>query len=251
MDPGPGELLRTLGRSARVWVGAGRHEVHEEWWLALSGEANADFNLACCWSASTLVLTEYCLRPVLDQAKPGIIMLVGAGLASAQTLVDAGWVSVGAMPLMLLRPLSPRRRGVADARPLVMKELSLARELLADAFGLDQPSAAIALPDSVVESDVFRLWGLFDFGRLMAIVTIVREKGLAVVWSMATRRESQGQGLGRQLLEEVLRSQFDEGVAGSLLSSSKAGEKLYRGLGYSVVDYLQLWSRPRWVLGSS
>jgi hypothetical protein len=40
-------------------------------------------------------------------------------------------------------------------------------------------------------------------------------------------------------------------VVGSLLHSSVAGERLYRQLGFSVVEYLQLWSRPRWVLGAA
>ena len=84
---------------------------------------------------------------------------------------------------------------------------------------------------------------------MVASVTIAVEDGLAVVWSMATRSECQGRGYGRRLLETVLRHQFDRGATGSLLHSSVAGERLYRSLGYAVVDYLQLWSRPRWVLG--
>lgn len=251
MDAEPGELLRTLGRSARAWSSSGRHEVNEESWVALSGEASPDFNLACCWSANAAVLTDHCLRPVLDEGKPGVIMLAGAGLATAQTLVDAGWVSVGATPLMLLRQLTPARGGVTDVRPLTESELPLARETLVDAFGLDPPAANVALPDSVVASGDFQLWGLFDDGQLESIVTIVKEEGLAVIWSMATRRESQGRGFGRQLLDEVLPRQFESGVTGSLLYSSRAGEKLYRGLGYGVVDFLQRWSRPRWVLASS
>jgi hypothetical protein len=34
-----------------------------------------------------------------------------------------------------------------------------------------------------------------------------------------------------------------------LLQSSAAGESLSRSVGYEVVEYWQVWSRPRWVLG--
>jgi len=49
-------------------------------------------------------------------------------------------------------------------------------------------------------------------------------------------------------LVAVLEAQRARGAGGSLLLATRAGEPLYRSVGYSVVDYLQLWSRPRWVL---
>jgi hypothetical protein len=36
------------------------------------------------------------MQPILDPGRAGIVMLADACLATAQTLVDAGWVSVGA-----------------------------------------------------------------------------------------------------------------------------------------------------------
>jgi ribosomal protein S18 acetylase RimI-like enzyme len=68
---------------------------------------------------------------------------------------------------------------------------------------------------------------------------------------MATRSDCQGRGYGRRLLEAVFDHQFEEGATGSLLHSSVAAERLYRQLGFTVVEYLQLWSRPRWVLGAA
>ena len=83
----------------------------------------------------------------------------------------------------------------------------------------------------------------------MSCVTTVIEDGRVVVWSMATRTESQKRGYGRRLLDSVLVRQSEAGGAGSLLQSSAAGENLYRSVGYEVVEYWQVWSRPRWVLG--
>jgi ribosomal protein S18 acetylase RimI-like enzyme len=84
---------------------------------------------------------------------------------------------------------------------------------------------------------------------LVSSFTSVVEDGLVVVWSMATRVECQGRGYGRRLLEAALSSELEQGAVGSLLQSSAAGKKLYRSLGYTDVEYWQLWSRPRWVMG--
>jgi GNAT superfamily N-acetyltransferase len=249
MATSPSDLGRTLGSAARLWSAPGCHEVHDQWWLALSGERNVNYNLACCLSGDPDVLEQRCLQPVLDQGRPGIIMLGGAGLATAQKLVDAGWVSVGALPLMLLAALPDDASPSAGVRALGPGDLAPARELLAECYGLDDQTAAAAIPDRVVGGSDVGAWGLWEDGRLMSVVTIAVDDSLAVVWSMATRPECQGRGYGRRLLAPVLQEQISRGATGSLLHSSVAGEALYRGLGYTVVEYLQLWSRPRWVLG--
>ena len=84
-----------------------------EWWVALSGEKSVTYNVACCQSADADVLTERCLQPVLDLGRPATIMLAGPGLATAQTLADLGWVTVAALPLMVLAAPS---RSDDDAR---------------------------------------------------------------------------------------------------------------------------------------
>jgi ribosomal protein S18 acetylase RimI-like enzyme len=245
------DLLTTLGSSARIWAQSGRHEVHPEWWIALSGQSNVGMNMACCQSSNPAVLKEHCLQQILENAKPGIILLGGPGLSTAQSLVDVGWVTVNAMPLMLLTSPPATGPDKSSVDLLTLDELPLARKLLADTLALDAAGAEALLPDSVIGSNDKWAWGLKEAGQLISTVTIVREGDLAVVWSMATRSESRGRGHGRRLLEVVLHDQFDSGAQGSLLHSSKAGESLYRSLGYSVVEYLQLWSRPRWVLGSA
>ncbi len=246
-----GDLLRSYGVSTTLWAGANRHEVGDEWWVALSGASIVGFNVVCCWSSSEDDLQQRCVQPLLDLKKPGIVMLAGPGLASAQLLADSGWVVVGVTPLMLLTAESLDQDGDLAVRPLNSAELPPARAILAEAFRMDEAGASIALPDSVMERDDERVWGLFEEDLLVAMVVIVNTGGKAVVWSMATPTERQGSGLGRRLLRTVLREEFSRGAEASLLSSSKAGERLYRSLGYEVVDYLQLWSRPRWVLGAS
>jgi GNAT superfamily N-acetyltransferase len=249
------DLWRILGSSARLWAAPDHHVLMPDSWLAFSGEANVNYNVACCRAPSTAILTEQCLQPVLELGKPAIIMLAGAGLASAQKLADAHWVTVGALPLMALHKSSARltvetgSSAETGGRALEKQELPLARQLLAATYGLDDASAAAAAPDRAVENADTAVWGLYDEGRLVSCATTVVEDGWVVLWSMATRPESQGRGYGRRLLRTALSVAFENGASGALLHSSVAGEKLYRSLGYEVVEYWQLWSRPRWVIG--
>ena len=82
----------------------------------------------------------------------------------------------------------------------------------------------------------------------MSCITGVLQDDMVVLWSMATRAECQRQGHGGRLLEAMLSQQLADGAVGALLHASEAGEGLYRRLGFAVVEYLQLWSRPRWAL---
>ncbi len=249
MGRNPIDLRRDLGAAARLWSSPDHHAVGQAWWTAFSGELSVTYNVACCQSSDNDVLVDRCLQPLLDLKKPGIIMLAGPGLATAQKLADAGWVGVGALPLMLLTELLPPGHPESDVRPLTEEDLPEARDLLADTYGLSDAAAAAAVPLRAVEDPTLGVWGLFDQGRMVSSFTGATEDGLVVVWSMATGRHAQGNGYGRRLLDAALRSRFEAGAEGSLLQSSAAGEKLYRGLGYQVVEYWQLWSRPRWVMG--
>jgi GNAT superfamily N-acetyltransferase len=247
-------LWRTLGAAARLWADPTLWSVGDQQWRAFSDQRNVNYNLACCHTGSAEVLTRACLEPLLERKKPGIIMLSGPGLAAAPRLREAEWVCVGALPLMVLAapasalaPSGPPESGVVR---LDGDALAPARALVADTYGLDDASAAAAYPDRVVEDGDMGLWGLYSGDRLVSTVSTVVEGGLVVVWSMATRADSQRQGHGRRLLAAVLDRQFAAGASGSLLNSSAAGERLYRALGYRTVEYLQLWSRPRWVLAS-
>lgn len=251
MADSPHDLWRVLGRAARIWAQSGELEVGDDWWVAFSGQRCVDYNLACCHSADAEVLTGKCLEPALGLRKPAIIMLSGPGLATAQSLAGQGWVSVGALPLMVVGRPDISGRSTAGAGPLSVDELPAARRLLADTYGLDDSSAAVAIPDRAVDEGDQSVWGFRADGDLVSCVTTVRQDGLVVIWSMATRSDCQGRGYGRRLLEAVFDRQFEEGATGSLLHSSVAAERLYRQLGFTVVEYLQLWSRPRWVLGAA
>jgi len=245
----PTALWRVLGKAGHLWARPELLDVQEDWWTAFSGQRNLNYNLACCHSSSRDTLVERCLEPTLALKQPAVIMLSGPGLANAQQLVDSGWVTVGSLPLMALSELASSPPPAGGARPLTLGELEAARELLGECYGLDHATAAAAFPDAVVEGKDVSAWGLFDGGALVSCATGVLQDGMVVVWSMATRADRQRQGHGRRLLEAMLNRQLTDGAVGALLHASESGEGLYRQLGFTVVEYLQLWSRPRWALG--
>lgn len=244
----PTDLWRVLGKAARLWARPELLDVEEDWWTAFSGQRNLNYNLACCASPSPVTLVERCLEPTLALKQPAVIMLSGAGLANAQQLVDRGWVTVGSLPLMALSDLDSSSPPSTGARPLAPGELDAARELLGECYGLDRATAAAAIPDAVAQGKDLSAWGLFDGGDLVSCITGVLQDDMVVLWSMATRAECQRQGHGGRLLESMLSQQLADGAVGALLHASEAGEGLYRRLGFAVVEYLQLWSRPRWAL---
>ena len=192
----PIELRRDLGAAARLWSSPDHLAVGEWWWTAFSGELSVTYNVACCQSSDNDVLVDHCLQPLLDLKKPGIIMLAGPGLATAQKLADAGWVGVGALPLMLLTELPPSDHRESDVRSLTEEDLPEARELLADTYSLSDAAAAAAVPLRAVEDLTLGVWGLFDQGRMVSSFTGATEDGLVVVWSMATRRTPRATATG-------------------------------------------------------
>ena len=244
------DLWRVLGKAAHLWARPDLLEVQEDFWVAYSGQRNVNYNMACCRSPVLDVLVDRCLQPTLDLKKPAIIMLSGPGLATAQRLVESGWVTVGSLPLMVLAEPIPFGPPAEGARPLTYEELSPARELLSECYGLDDATAVAAIPDAVAGGGISRPGPFMTAGGWSPCVTSALQDGLVVIWSMATRTDGQRRGYGRQLLEAMLTQQFADGAEGSLLHSSVAGEALYRRLGFTVVEYLQLWSRPRWVLSA-
>jgi GNAT superfamily N-acetyltransferase len=236
---------QVLGATARCWAPC--HEVGPDWWVALTGAPNVDYNVAFCRSSDPAVLGKCCVQPVLEMRTPGMVMVSGDALGSVQQMADLGWVNVGALPLMVMpaRPLT----GSTEAVVLSHDELPGAREILMDTYGLDERSAAAAYSDRAIEHPDVRIWGLYEEGRLMSAMAVAVDKGMVGGWSMATRPRAQGRGFGRRLLTSLLDQEFANGASGSVLHSSAAGLRLYRSLGYEAVEHWQLWSRPRWVMG--
>jgi GNAT superfamily N-acetyltransferase len=248
-------LRSLLGGSTALW--AGSTTVEPGRWVALSGARAVDYNVILCHSRSAIApsIEEFAAAGV-----PGLMMVAGEALADVQQLAAAGWVCIAAVPFMAReldgaeRPVDPqldeRDRTDSGLRELAPTELALAWELVADVFGLDPELARASLPAEALAAPGRRLWGSFDEARaLTACLATVASEDAVVVWSMATSAAARGQGHGGRLLAHALADAAERGATLSLLHASEDGEPFYKAAGYWVLEYWQVWSRPRWVLG--
>ena len=257
-----GELPRwrsELGHGTRLWGGmgrtSGRHVVGADRFLTFSGVAAVDYNVVCCHGAERAALEE-CLGEAAALRRPVIVMAAGPALGHVAVLADAGWVCIGATPLMRLALPSagPLEDGPhAPARPLDRRGLGLLRQLAEAAFALPPELAELALPEEAAldapgRDPALSLWGIEEDGQMLCGTALVRHDDTVTVWSMATSPALQGRGLGRRLLSAALRAAAAEGATQCLLTSSTAGQRLYRAVGFEVLEHWQLWTRPRWVL---
>jgi GNAT superfamily N-acetyltransferase len=255
-------LRRLLGASTRLWAGADGVTVTDTRWAAFSRAANVEYNVVLCHGASGGEDARVALEEVAAAGVPSIVMLAGEALADAQTLAQAGWVCIGAVPLMALclrseDPVAGASDGSgaaggsapdAEVRKLTFAELPVARGLLEEAFALSPELAAVALPDTSVSADGQAVWGLWRGGELLSCAGLVVEREAVVGWSITTPPRLQRNGYGARLLRRALAQYALDGATLSLVYSSAAGEALYRKLGFNELERWQMWSRPRWVL---
>jgi N-acetylglutamate synthase-like GNAT family acetyltransferase len=229
-----------------LWVGAGRHTVDAESWVALSGVRHVDYNVALCHGGDGRAVVTRALEAIAAAGTPALILLAGRAVGAAQALVDAGWICVGETPVMVA---GTSGRVVDPAvRRLDANDLPAVHELVADAFRISTDHARSAVPDRALADPSVVVYGLDLAGRLVACLTTVQVDDVAVIWSTATASARQHRGHGRQLLEGVLADARAAGAEAAALYSSSSGMRLYASAGFEVVEHLQMWSRPRWVL---
>lgn len=247
-------LRSLLGAGTALWAGSGNIRVEQGCWTALSGAPSADYNVCLYHGEAASPEISQKIEEIVAAAVPTVIMLAGAALSDAQTLVDAGWVCVGAVPFMA-NALSARAvRDEPDAgaaRRLTLAELGSARELVEAAFGVaPEIAAGVALPDSAASTPGQSVWGMHDAdGTLVSCVAMIDVEDAIVTWSMSTPPAERRHGYGRRLLNAALDDAALRGVRLALHYSSYVGLPFYRALGFEELEHWQLWSRPRWVLG--
>ena len=235
------------GEAAGVWGSAGVHEVHDDWWLALSLTPYVDYNLALLHGDSAVGAAPGVVERVTAAGVPAVVMLAGAGLAAAPVLADAGWVCTGALPFMA------RDRGPAehhpDVRELRPDELPEARRLAGRAFGVPEEVGAIIFADATLERAGARVWGVFDEGQLRCCSVSQWVDGTwSAGWGLSTDPDHQRSGYGRRLLRASAARRLESGPPTALLMATPAGRHLYEQEGYVTLEHWQLWSKPRWVL---
>jgi GNAT superfamily N-acetyltransferase len=240
-----------LGVSCRLWEGPlGRHVAEPGLAFAFSGERALDFNVAICHAAGAETI-ERALAEVTSTASPGLIMLAGPALGEARRLTDEGWVPIHSLPFRG-QTIAPNH-GDSSVRLLDRTGLGAFRSVVEESFRTIPPLTRLALPDSAAldapDADpAFASWGLYEAGTLVSAVATVVVNDNVCVWMMATRPAAQGSGYGRRLLSAVLGNCARHGARRALLLATPSGDPLYQSMGFDIIEYWQVWSRPRWVL---
>ena len=257
------DRLEVIGRSSEIWRGDGQHSVEPGCWWTLSGLPTVDYNVACCYGPGSEPLSAT-VAEVLRARRPTVLLVGGDALGGVQMLVDEAWVCIGSTPVMSLALPGGLQASRADelsdvdvlsdasdeqAGPVAPEELGEVRALVEGAFGIPSEWARIAVPDRGARSAGATVWALRTAEGFRSVLVAVRVGTTLVVWSMATLPRDQGRGYGRRLLAALQRWAASSGIEEITLYSSVAGRRLYTRSGFVVVDRLQQWSRPRWVLG--
>jgi GNAT superfamily N-acetyltransferase len=238
-----------LGQTTVLWAGIDGFREREAGWLALSGFASVEFNVALCDRASEgQAGLGQIVEEVLASGLPTLLMLAGEGLGEAQKLVEAGWICIGSVPLM-----ARLMEGTGELDPAVRKlgadELPDVRGLIEQAFRHTPELAAVAIPDTALTGEGQALWGLYAADELVSFLGSVRVEDTNGWWSLATPPQHQGRGYGGRLCRGVLAEEARAGATLTLGWCTPAGKRATTSVGFEEVERWQLWSRPRWVLG--
>ena len=188
---------------------------------------------------------EAALTKFYEADLPHRVFLGGAGLIHAQALLAKGYVQEEAVPLMALAldgtmNQHQLRDGLTITRVRTAEELALCQALMVDAFS--------ASPEFTISSSSHTLGNVHSFRYLL------RDQGLPVstahliqsgeflgCFEVVTATCQQGAGYGEQLMRWMIATHAALGQELMVLQSSSAGEALYRGLGFQILEYAQCW----------
>jgi GNAT superfamily N-acetyltransferase len=208
-------------------------------WLALSGIASADMNMALLHERDDAALAQ-ALERIDEAGCPAIVMLAGEAVDLAPAL-PAPWSPVGAMPIMTIDLAAAPTARDPRVRRARQRDADAACALLAGAY-LMEDSHVRYMVESVLASEATgRLWLLVEDGEPVSTVVSGRIEDTVSLWSMATPPQFARKGYGRALLAEVLRWATEDGAAVGLLGATPAGEPLYRASGWTIAEHWQLY----------
>ncbi|MFO1313347.1 MAG: GNAT family N-acetyltransferase [Burkholderiales bacterium] len=209
-------------------------------------------NLVIAAAEGDAPLMREATAPLVQANMPSTVIFPrGVSGAASATLLDVGYLNIGAMPAMAVdidrlaptampdgyafRRAGPDASGDAWAEALSVgygMPLSLGRRFAPSDVGADMaPEAAIQFFS--IERD----------GVVVATSMLFLAEGLAGIYCVATRAEHRRRGLGAHLTAEPLRIARDLGYRVGVLQSSSAGHPVYLGLGFVDVAAIPMFAR--------
>ena len=88
-------------------------------------------------------------------------------------------------------------------------------------------------------------YGLFKDNQMVSLVTAMVFQDTVGIWSMGTPTAHQKNGYGQQLLMQVMKTHKEMGTKNFFLHATPAGKFLYDKAGWSTLDYLPYFSKPK------
>ncbi len=241
-------MRSAVGASAVLWAGEDGVRVDPGRWVALSGARSISYNAILCHGASDGELLRASVEDISAAGVPGIIMVAGEGLGEVHHLAQLGWVCAGAA-IFMIRDLEeaaslPRDPNVRKLEPA---ELPVARQIIADRFGLIEKLALVALPPDAADRPGQSVWGGFDErGEMVSCIAAVEAGDYFCTWSLATARAARARGYAHRLMYTMFADAASNHRA-ALTHTLVHNELVHRSLGYMELERWQTWSHPRWV----
>ncbi|MGA2527836.1 MAG: hypothetical protein ABSG36_01590 [Acidimicrobiales bacterium] len=236
MDEAELALRRSqMGRSCIRFVANGPRSLADQatgYWVALSGTASPDLNVALIDSGDSGILAKVMGR-VEKAGLPTFVLQAGPSLDFD---LGPGWLQVGEMPFMAFDLDASDPRPDSRVRQAHPSEREVFDGLLADAFGLGVEVADVV--GAVVERDdpANDAWLLIEGELAVSTVLTSIVDDVACVWCMATPERFARRGYGRALLFDVLGRAKASGAHIALLGATPAGKPLYDATGWTTLE---------------
>jgi GNAT superfamily N-acetyltransferase len=232
-----GTYLSCAGR--RADAPEPRHD--DAGWVWLTGEPSADLNLAGVLAGPN---AERALLDVIaavsDANVPAMMLLEDARALGG--VLDAHGLSVATeMPILLWADRSPI---VAEPDITVRavrspRDVEIANDLVGAAFSLDAAMTRSTYPADIGNPEIpMQLWLAERDGVPVGSGTSILADGHVGIFSMATPKAYEGQGVGRSVLAAIHEYGLREGATAFILGATEAGYPLYLKVGYRVLGHV-------------
>ena len=216
----------------------------DDCYWSITNFPSASSNELSIYNGSSQVL-EAALTKFYDPDLAHRVFLGGAGLVHAQTLLTKGYVNTDVVPLMVLAldaQMNPHElnTGLTIIRVKTKSELALCQALMIDAFNASPEFTRSSTENTLGSAHSFR-YLLFDQGLPVSTAHFIQSGKFLGCFEVVTATSQQGEGHGEQLMRWAIATHAALGQELLVLQSSTAGEALYRGLGFQILEYAQCW----------
>ena len=159
----------------------------------------------------------------------------------SETLLKAEGYAPEASPMVMGLALQPPKSSPSEGvdRSVTWRDVAACNDR---AHGV-LPEWSMAAAFDRMHDPATRRYAKRDNGEVVAALLARHEQGDCYFWFVATAPEAQRQGLGRELMQAALADAAAGGCATATLESTRAGEHLYRSLGFRALGRSARWAR--------